>query len=124
MSAIDCQVQLSQPHWQFLKELVDQDGVLLDRYLPEEMEQLCYNILKAFSLPAKNDESQPFLQEYLYLKQVLQRHSLSNEEPKLSLLEKPDGGWEAFSRIMQEQGLKLDEVLDQDTDNDEDLDGI
>ena len=74
--AIPCEVPLNHLKWQELMDLVEEDGVDLDKYLTDPMMILCTDIILEFRPEpgVSIDHTQPYLDRYLYLRSALQKH--------------------------------------------------
>lgn len=81
---------------QELLDLIQQDEDI-DAFLPKDTFQVCQHIMESCSesLPKTtklNNTEYPAFEAYQYLRIRLKRHIFENNQPSISLLDKPDSG--------------------------------
>ena len=85
-----CQVQVDQGGLDYLRQIVEQDGVDLDKFLPEETMEICGRLLTSIGrlpdmIPDQYQNSL-YLLQYIALKKHLYEYISSGQHPLLSLL--------------------------------------
>jgi hypothetical protein len=107
--AVDCRLPLDRKRWEELNELGKIDGGATNQFLPEDVHRLCDEIYEEYDGPQELTTESPYLELYCFLRDKLARHEASGSSPKLHLLKRPVGGWEAFEDRLAQAGVSMDE---------------
>jgi hypothetical protein len=104
--AVHCGVPVHEPTLNKLVIEAERDAVDAERYLPEEIMELCQNLLMGKDFWKDEDrEKAPGFLTYNYLRVELERHRRSELQPQLRLCERPTGAYRAFRERMAEFGV-------------------
>lgn len=113
--ATDCRVPVPPERLAELQRIVDWDKVDLDEYLPQSTMDTCNNIVASWGeLPNTVSKDQPYLEQYIRLKDALKDYDRAETEPRLSLVEHPIGGLDHIRSFFDEQCIDLDRVHQMD----------
>ena len=104
-----CQVQVDQGGLDYLRQIVEQDGVDLDKFLPQETMEICGRLLTSIgglpdTIPDQYQDS-PYLPQYIALKKHLREYISSGQHPLLSLLPLPTLDKRALNGWMEKMGI-------------------
>lgn len=90
-SAVDCRIPVNQTVLDEMRAaLKEHDPIDIDAYLPSDVMAICDSYMaEVGGLPSTlplRDVEQPWITEYVHLRDCLREHVLMKMEPKLSLL--------------------------------------
>jgi hypothetical protein len=119
-------VPLDKERHQILQDLVSQDGIQLDDYLPADTMQICASLLaEVGGLPAWQTVQQietPYFPQYDHLRKRLREYIDKQESPKVSLLSSPTGGIRAFKELLQKANINTQEFdIESESEPDDDI---
>jgi len=114
-TARDCRLSLDRDRLRSLQNIADQDPSQLDDFLPEETMEVCEVYLTEIGgipmQPQAAELENPYLQQYLHLRDRLEQHILNGEEPAVGLLRSPEGGVKLFrERYAAATGVNLNDL--------------
>lgn len=108
-----------------LLNIIEQDGIDLDEYLPAETMKVCDDIVRSFGgIPARltaETRKTPFIHQYEMLKHRLRQYIDEGHEPKVGLLKSHTGSLAHLRIWLSERGVNVDE-LDVESDLETDID--
>lgn len=100
-------------------DVLGQDGLSLDAYLPDETIQVCTAIMEHAENLAPtsnfNGDVYPRFEAYQHLRGRLECHIRTGLQPKVSLLSTPTGGIEWVKERLRENGIDVDALDTMDT---------
>jgi glutaredoxin-related protein len=72
---------------------------------------ICNRIVQSWGeLPETVSENQPYLTEYMRLRDALREYERAKTEPQLSLVEHPTGGLDEIRAFLDEQNIDLNHI--------------
>lgn len=105
----------------YIKEILQQDTFDIDEYLPSATMQFCNQALTSLGgLPewkCEGERAQPWLEQYIALRDILHRHIISEANPRLSLVPHPTLDNESATAFLQRLELKLQDLQLCDADD-------
>jgi hypothetical protein len=116
-TAIDCRIPLPKEYWSEIRSAIQKkEDFDIEAYLPQEIMSLCDNLIISLGgIPKElpdGTENEPWLEQYLGLREALQNHEKSHATPQLCLLTKPVGDKNFYDDVFQRESPLFHEADD------------